>query len=103
MEGTDSQSGPIPDHKADHEKCLEIFTDMWTCASPAGQMGSIYRHGHWADCAAMWIDWRRCLFAKVCSEEKKTEIYSTLNRTKRSTKDHDIWELKSIPSWKVEK
>lgn len=84
------------------DACAEIFADMWTCASPAGQMGSIYRHGHWANCAEIWIDWRRCLYAKVCGEEKKKEIYDSLARTKQKTLDHDVWELKSKPSWKTE-
>lgn len=83
--------------------CLEIFGDMWTCASPAGQLGAIYRHGMWANCAEIWIDWRRCLYAKVCSDEKKNDIHSSLYRTLKRTYAHDVWELKSKPSWSSEK
>ena len=84
------------------DACTETFSDMWTCASPAGQLGSIYRHGIWANCAEIWIDWRRCLYAKVCAEDKQKEIYESLVRTQKKTYSHDVWDLKSKPSWKNE-
>ena len=85
------------------DSCTDIFSDMWTCAGPAGQLGAVYRHGMWANCAEIYVDWRRCLFAKVCGEEKQRELYESMARTKRAKGGHDIWELKSVPSWDVEK